>query len=318
MSAALRVAVLQGGRSLERQVSLVSGGRVQGALTRLGHSATAIDIGHDLVPRLQEIAPDVVFVALHGRDGEDGAIQELLEVLGLRYTGSRPAGCARSWDKVLAKELLREAGVPTPDALVFSENAVKELGAADALGVVEERLGFPVVVKPACQGSALGIRFAASAADVPGALIAAFSYSEKVLVERYVHGRELAVSVLGDEALPVVEAVPHEEDFYDFEARYTIGRASFHCPAVLDDGVAARAQELALRSTRALGLEGFARVDLLLDRESGELQVLEANAIPGLTETSLLPLATEAAGVGFDAFVARALELALVRTTPPG
>lgn len=312
MSAALRVAVLQGGRSLERQVSLVSGGRVADALARLGHATTAIDIGHDLVPRLRALAPDVVFVALHGRDGEDGTIQELLDVLGLRYTGSRPAGCAQSWDKVLAKQLLRDAGVPTPDALVFSETALKELGAADALGVVEGRLGFPVVVKPACQGSALGIRFAASAADVPGALIAAFSYSEKVLIERFVDGRELAVSVLGDEALPVVEAIPREEDFYDFEARYTIGGATFNCPAEIDSAVAATAQELALRSTAALGLTGFARVDLLLDRASGELQVLEANAIPGLTETSLLPLAAEAAGIGFDSFVARALELALV------
>ena len=311
MSAALRVAVLQGGRSLERQVSLVSGGRVADALARLGHATTAIDIGHDLVPRLRALAPDVVFVALHGRDGEDGAIQELLDVLALRYTGSRPSGCARSWDKVLAKQLLRDAGVPTPDALVFSETALKELGAADALGVVEDRLGFPVVVKPACQGSALGIRFAASAADVPGALIAAFSYSEKVLIERFVDGRELAVSVLGEEALPVVEAIPREEDFYDFEARYTIGGATFNCPAEIDSGVAATAQELALRSVAALGLAGFSRVDLLLDRASGELQVLEANAIPGLTETSLLPLAAEAAGIGFDSFVARAIDLAL-------
>ena len=311
MSAALRVAVLQGGRSLERQVSLVSGGRVADALARLGHATTAIDIGHDLVPRLRALAPDVVFVALHGRDGEDGAIQELLDVLGLRYTGSRPSGCARSWDKVLAKQLLRDAGVPTPDALVFSETALKELGAADALGVVEDRLGFPVVVKPACQGSALGIRFAASAADVPGALIAAFSYSEKVLIERFVDGRELAVSVLGEEALPVVEAIPREEDFYDFEARYTIGGATFVCPAEIDAGVATTAQELALRSVAALGLAGFSRVDLLLDRASGELQVLEANAIPGLTETSLLPLAAEAAGIGFDSFVARAIDLAL-------
>lgn len=310
---ALGVAVLAGGRSLERQVSLVSGARVEDALGRLGHKATVIDVGHDLVLRLRETEPDVVFVALHGGDGEDGTVQELLEALDLRYTGSRPSGCARSWDKVLAKELLREAGVPTPDALVFSESAVKELGAADALGVVEARLGFPVVVKPACQGSALGIRFAASGAEVPGALIAAFSYSEKVLIERYVHGRELAVSVLGDEPLPVVEAEPREEDFYDFEARYTIGRTTYHCPAELEEEVTAQAHDLALRSRAALGLEGFARVDLLLDRESGALAVLEANSIPGLTETSLLPLAADAAGLGFDRFVARTLELALTR-----
>jgi D-alanine-D-alanine ligase len=311
MSSGMNVAVLAGGRSLERQVSLVSGARVADALERLGHRAALIDAGHDLVAQLREREPDVVFVALHGGDGEDGTVQELLEVLGLRYTGSRPAACVRSWDKVLAKELLRDAGVPTPDDLVFSESAVKELGAADALDVVEERLGFPVVVKPACQGSALGVRFAASAAEVPGALIAAFSYSAKVLVERYVHGRELAVSLLGDEPLPVVEAEPHEEDFYDFEARYTIGRTTFHCPAELDGGVEAEVQELAVRTAGALGLTGFARVDLLLDREDGALFVLEANAIPGLTETSLLPLAAEAAGIGFDAFVERSLELAL-------
>jgi D-alanine-D-alanine ligase len=311
MSGGLRVAVLCGGRSLERQVSLVSGARVVDALERLGHAAKAIDAGHTLVTDLRELAPDVVFVALHGGDGEDGTVQELLEALGLRYTGSRPAACVRSWDKVLAKELLREAGVPTPDDLVFSESAVKELGAADALDVVEERLGFPVVVKPACQGSALGVRFAASAAEVPGALIAAFSYSEKVLVERYGHGRELAVSLIGEQPLPIVEAEPHEEDFYDFEARYTIGRTSFHCPADLEPAVESDVQELAARTARALGLSGFARVDLLLDRESGLPYVLEANAIPGLTETSLLPLAAEAAGIGFDAFVERSLELAL-------
>jgi D-alanine-D-alanine ligase len=305
-----RVAVLKGGRSLERQVSLRSGARVQDALERLGHEVVAIDVGPDLVARLRETRPDVAFVALHGRDGEDGTVQELLEVLGIPYTASGVSACMRCADKVLAKHAMRDAGLPTPDFYAFTETAFKELGAADALEAIEERLEFPIVVKPSNQGSALGIRFARSAADVPAALIAAFSYGEKVLLERHVHGRELAVSVLGEEALPIVEAVPREEDFYDFAARYTIGRTTFVCPAELDDDVTARAQELALAVFRLLGCRGFARVDILLEESTGELQVLEANAIPGLTETSLLPQAAEAAGIGFDELIGRIVELA--------
>jgi D-alanine-D-alanine ligase len=305
-----RVAVLKGGRSLERQVSLRSGARVQDALERLGHGVVAIDVGPDLVARLRETRPDVAFVALHGRDGEDGTVQELLEVLGIPYTASGVSACMRCADKVLAKHAMRDAGLPTPDFYAFTETAFKELGAADALEAIEERLEFPIVVKPSNQGSALGIRFARSAADVPAALIAAFSYGEKVLLERHVHGRELAVSVLGEEALPIVEAVPREEDFYDFAARYTIGRTTFVCPAELDDDVTARAQELALAVFRLLGCRGFARVDILLEESTGELQVLEANAIPGLTETSLLPQAAEAAGIGFDELIGRIVELA--------
>jgi D-alanine-D-alanine ligase len=204
-----------------------------------------------------------------------------------------------------------DAGLPTPDFYSFTETAFKELGAAEALPAIEERLAFPIVIKPADQGSALGVRFARSPADVPPALIAAFSYSHKVLLERHVHGRELAVSILGDEALPVVEAVPREEDFYDFSARYTIGRTSFVCPAHLGDALTERAQTLALEVFRLLGCRGFARVDLILDEDSGELYVLEANAIPGLTETSLLPQAAEAAGIEFDELISRIVDMAL-------
>jgi D-alanine-D-alanine ligase len=306
----MRVAVLKGGRSLERQVSLRSGARVQDALERLGHEVTGIDVGPGLVAELRALAPDVAFVALHGRDGEDGTVQELLEALGIAYTGSGVSGCMRCMDKVVAKHELLDAGLPTPDFFSFTETAFQELGAADALGAIEERLAFPIVVKPADQGSALGIRFARTPADVPGALVAAFSYSSKVLLERHVHGRELAVAVLGDEALPIVEAVPRAEDFYDFESRYTIGRTRFVCPAALDPDVTARAQELALAVFRLLRCRGFARVDLMLDEATGDLFVLEANAVPGLTDTSLVPQAAEAAGLSFDAFVARVLELA--------
>ena len=317
-----RVAVLEGGRSLERQVSLRSGARVQDALERLGHEVLPIDVGADLVDRLRAQRPDVAFVALHGQFGEDGTVQELLEVVGVPYTASGVSACIRCADKVLAKHAMRDAGIPTPDFYAFNETAFKELGAAGALPEIEQRLDFPIVVKPASQGSALGIKFAGTAADVPPALVAAFSYGDKVLLERHVAGRDLAVSVLeggdGARALPVVEAVPQGEDFYDFEARYDIGRTEFVCPADLPDEVAARAQEIALDAYRLFGCYGFARVDLMMETGAGggELFVLEVNAIPGLTETSLLPQAAEAAGVDFDEVVARLIELALARTAP--
>jgi D-alanine-D-alanine ligase len=306
-----RVAVLKGGRSLERQVSLKSGARVEDALERLGHDVVAIDVGADLVERLDAAAPEVAFVALHGRDGEDGTIQELLDVMGIAYTGSGVSACIRTADKVLAKHAMQDRGVPTPDFFAFNETAFRELGAARALPAIEERLQFPIVVKPAGQGSALGIKFARTPADVPAALVAAFSYDRKVLLERYVSGRDLAVSVIdepgGPRALPIVEAVPEQEDFYDFEARYEIGRTRFVCPAELEPAVAARASELALEVYSLLGCAGFARIDLMLDSATDELYVLEGNIVPGLTETSLLPQAADEAGIGFDALIDRIL-----------
>ncbi len=230
----MKVAVLKGGRSLERGVSLRSGARVEDALERLGHEVVALDVGDDLVKRLSAERPDVAFVAMHGVGGEDGTAQELLEILGIPFTGPGAAACARCMDKSQSKHAIREAGLPTPDWFAFSQTAFRELGAADALGRLEQGLGFPLVVKPSRGGSSLGVKFAASAAEVPQALVSAFSYDDRVLLERFVAGRELAVSVLGDEALPVVEAIPAEGDGYDFEARYEIGRTRFVCPAELD------------------------------------------------------------------------------------
>jgi D-alanine-D-alanine ligase len=327
----MRVAVLKGGRSLERSVSLRSGARVQSALRRLGHEAVAIDAGPELVGELLGCAPDATFVALHGRDGEDGTVQELLEAIGVPYTGSGPSACMRCTDKVLAKHLMREAGIPTPDFHAFKESAIKELGVAVALGNIERRLGFPMVIKPASQGSALGVKFARASEELPGAIVGALSYDRKVLLERYVSGRDLAVSVLdpvdgspparpptraaGQEpiALPVVEAIPREEEFYNYESRYEIGMTTFVCPAELPAETAARARALALETYRLLGCHGVARVDLMLDGESGELMVLETNVVPGMTETSLLPLAADAAGIDFDALVERILQSALTR-----
>jgi D-alanine-D-alanine ligase len=308
-----RIAVLKGGNSLERQVSLRSAARVEDALERLGHELVPVDVGADLVEQLTSKAPDAAFIVLHGVGGEDGTVQELLEILGIPYTGSGVLACMRSMDKVLTKHLLLEAGVPTPEFFAFNETAFKGLGAAGLLPAMEDRLDFPIVVKPAAQGSALGIKFARTAADVPGALVAAFSYDTRVLLERYVRGRDLAVSVLEGAALPVVEAVPQEEHFYDFESRYEIGRTRFVCPAELPEPVTARAQALAVATYELLGCDGVARVDMMLEDSASELFVLEANVIPGMTDTSLLPQAAEAAGIAFEALVERMLELAFER-----
>jgi D-alanine-D-alanine ligase len=322
MSTARKVAVLKGGGSLERTVSLRSGARVQQALGRLGHDVVAIDAGQDFVEQLHEAAPDAAFVALHGGDGEDGTVQGLLEVIGVSYTGSGPAACMRSTDKSLAKYLMREAGIPTPDFTAVKESAIRELGVAAALADIEARLGFPLVVKPASQGSALGVKFARSRDELPGAIVGALSYDRKVVIERYVKGRDLAVSVLdaqhgaesdGPQALPVVEAIPREEEFYNYESRYEIGMTTFVCPAELPEETSERAQRLALDTYTLLGCHGVARVDLMLDADSGELSVLETNVGPGLTETSLLPLAADAAGIGFDELVERILASAFTR-----
>jgi D-alanine-D-alanine ligase len=305
----VKVAVLKGGRSLERGVSLRSGARVEDALERLGHEVLAIDVGPDLVKRLGAERPDVAFVAMHGVGGEDGTLQELLEILGIPFTGPGAAACARCMDKVQAKDAIDEAGLPTPPWFAFNQAAFRELGAADAMGRLEEALGFPLVVKPSRGGSSLGVRFAASPAEVPQALVSAFSYDDRVLLERFVDGRELAVSILGDEALPVVEAILLEGNRYDFEARYEIGRTRFACPAELGPEEERSVTEVALATYRALGATGFARVDLILADDGPWL--LEANAIPGLTDTSLLPQAAEAAGLSFEALVERILDLAL-------
>jgi D-alanine-D-alanine ligase len=311
----VKVAVLKGGRSLERQVSMRSGARVEDALARLGHDVLPVDAGADLVRTLKDERPDVAFVALHGADGEDGTIQELLEILGLPYTGPGVGACRASMDKPAAKQELRVAGIPTPDWVSFSQNAFSELGAADALEEIEAALGFPLVIKPGRGGSALGVRFAPSRDDVPQALLAAFSYDDHVMFERHVDGRELSVAMLDGESLPVVEITPTEEDRYSYEARYEIGRTEFTCPATLDADQSAAVEDAAAGTWRALRCEGFARVDMMLD-ESGP-HVLEVNSIPGLTDTSLFPMAAEAAGMEFEGLIERIVQHATRRGPVP-
>lgn len=304
--------MLEGGRSLEREVSLRSGANAAAALRRLGHEVTCIDVDQRLVRTLRDDRPDAAFIALHGKGGEDGTVQELLEILGLPYTSSGVLASERAMDKVVSKAYFERADVSTPPAYAFSQSAFRELGAADTLPEIERRLGLPLVVKPSKQGSALGIRVAHERGEVPSALLAALAYDDKVLLERFVPGRELAVSVVGGDppwALPVVEAIPLGREFYDFESRYTPGMTELRAPADLPDDVAERAARAAIAAYESLGCRGVARVDLILDPD-GRLWALELNTVPGLTDTSLTPRAAEAAGMGFDELVAVMLEQA--------
>ncbi len=305
----MKVALLQGGRSLERGVSIRSGQRVTEALLDLGHEVDVLDLGPELVTSLETNRPDAAFIALHGTEGEDGTVQALLELLGIPHTGPGVAACKRCMDKSLAKYILQEHGLPTPSWVTYSEAAIRDFGAASTFGAAVERVGLPLVAKPCSQGSSLGVKVVTEMEQIPGALITALSYDSRALLETWVSGRELAVSVLGGEALPVVEAIPTESPTYDFEARYEIGGASFECPAQLSAGETTEVERVALAAYEALGCSGFARVDLILG-ESGP-QVLEINAIPGLTETSLLPQAAEAAGLDFNAMVQKILDLAV-------
>jgi len=305
------IAVLKGGRSLERNISLKSGARVEKALKEQGYAVEGIDVDESLVKKLKDLKPDAAFIAMHGRSGEDGTVQELLDILGIPYTGSDVLPSIRCMDKVLSKHILVADGIPTPPFYAFNRDAFQELGAVDTMPIIGGELGFPIVVKPAAQGSALGIRFAHTESELPAALISAFSFDNKVLLEKYVKGTELAVSILGKEprALPIVEVRP-KTDFFDFESRYTMGKADYLVPAEIPEGAAADVAKLSLRVFKTLGCSGFGRVDIMRD-EDGGLQVLEINTIPGFTETSLLPMAAQAAGVGFNELVEEILLCAL-------
>jgi D-alanine-D-alanine ligase len=313
MEMSKKIAVLKGGRSLERNISLKSGHRIEKALAELGYSVEGIDVDEHLVRKLKELSPDGAFIAMHGKSGEDGTVQELLDILGIPYTGSDVLPSIRCMDKVLSKHSFVVDGIPTPPFYAFNRDAFQELGAVDTLPIIAEELGLPIVVKPAGQGSALGIRFAHSVEELPAALISAFSFDNKVLLEKYVKGRELAVSILGKEprALPIVEAMPKTE-FYDFEARYTLGKADYAVPAEISEEAAAQAIEISLRAFNLLGCSGFGRVDLILGAD-GSLDVLEINTIPGFTESSLLPMAAKAAGIEFNQLVEEILLAAVER-----
>ncbi len=308
------VCVLTGGRSLERSVSLRSADRVERALRELGHTPTVIDIAPDLVERLQAGRHDIAFVCAHGSGGEDGTVQELCELVGLPYTGAGVSASIRCFDKVLLKHELRDARLPTPGWASFSQETFTELGAAGALPAVVDRLGLPLIVKPARCGSALGITVARSQQELRAGLVTALGYDSKAVVEVFLEGaRDLAVSVLGSpqlRTLPIVEAHPRQRELYDFDARYTPGQTEFTVPAALPDGAVDRARRLALQACLTMGVKAFGRVDMLLAGD--ELYVIDLATVPGLTETSLVPMAAEAAGIGFEQLVAEVLESAPV------
>jgi D-alanine-D-alanine ligase len=301
--------VAMGGRSLEREISLRSGHRVERALRALGYTVHALDVDGDFIDRVIAERPRFVFVAMHGRGGEDGTLQDLLETLGVPYTGSDPLASALCMDKMLFKRMLRLHGIPTPAFHSFNETAFRELGGARTFPRLLEELDLPAVVKPVAQGSAIGIKFVTSASQLPSAILGAFGYGDRVLVEERVVGRELAVTVLdslgdgeGPRALPIVELVT-PEGFYSYEAHYTIGQLRMEVPADLSVEARARVEQVALESYSLMGCRDFARVDLILD-EHDEPQVLEINTIPGLTETGITTAAAEAAGMTFAELVA--------------
>lgn len=296
----MKVVVLAGGASPEREVSLSTGEAVAEALRILGHGVEAIDPQEvrSFVESLQGSGGDVVFNALHGGAGEDGRIQAILDLLELPYTGSGYLGSALAMDKLLSKELFTHNGIPTPPWLVApltAEDVQSGLG------------GFPVVVKPSRQGSTVGVTLVKSAAELDNALREAGSFEGPALVERYVAGREMAVGVLAGEALPVVEIRPSHE-IYDYECKYTKGMSEYEVPAPLEDGQRRRLRLLALEAHRILRLSGYSRIDFRLDPE-GQAWCLEGNSLPGLTETSLLPKGAAAAGIDFPGLCDRILRL---------
>ena len=335
----MRVAVLLGGDSPERDVSLASGAAVLRALRARGHEAAAVDpalpAGSDAEPRAakigerppDEIAPlpsgqtlawlnapqlrsaEVVFIALHGGAGEDGTIQALLETAGVAYTGSGILASALAMNKDRSKALFREALVGTAPHLLVDVSS--EADRAGAPASVARALGYPVVVKPNCQGSSVGFSFVERAEDLDAALRLAGRFPGGCIVERYVPGREITAAILEGEALPLVEIIP-EGGFYDYKRKYTKGTSRYTAPAALDARTTERIQREAALAYRALACRDYARVDFRLS-EGGDPSCLEVNTLPGMTELSLVPMAAKAAGIVFEGLVERIAGAAAAR-----
>ncbi len=326
----MKVAVLMGGRSAEREISLRTGRGIANALRTLGHEVLAIDAANGrLLPAGDEESgamtiaevrglpeasvsavanpaafggAEVVFIALHGGEGEDGTIQALLELAGRPYTGSGVLASALAMDKAMAKRVFEHAGIPTPRWQLVRLGERESVIDATALG------GWPIVVKPNREGSTFGLTIVSRPDDVADALELAFEYGDEALVEQFIPGRELTVAVLGDEVLPIVEIRP-PGGHYDYESKYTAGRSEYFCPADLPEPLAAHIRHLGLRSVQVLGCAGAARSDFRLDPDN-RAWCLEVNTIPGMTPTSLVPMAAKAHGLSYDQLVARMLELA--------
>src|SRR6478752_6692006 len=294
----LRAVVLAGGLTFEREVSLSSGTQVVEELVRVGMDAELRDADAELLPGLAVAPADAVFIALHGATGEDGALRAVLDLAGVPYVGSPAAACRLAWDKPAAKSVVRTAGVTTPDWVALPHSTFRELGAGAVLDLLVARLGLPLMVKPASGGSALGVQKVSRVEELPAAMVSCFAYGDTVLVERFVEGVELALSVIdlgdGPEALPAVEIEP-ESGVFDYASRYTPGMTEYHCPARLAPEVAERASALAVTVHEALGLADLSRTDAIISAD-GTVHFLEVNVSPGFTETSMFPMAVEAAG----------------------
>jgi len=313
--------VLAGGLSHERDVSLRSGRRCADALRSAGVAVDLADADSALLSRLSATPYDAVLIALHGGGGEDGALRQVLELVGLPYVGSAPDACRATWDKPTAKALAVAAGLSTPASVTLPHATFRELGAAAVLDRIVAHLGLPLMVKPARGGSALGCTAIDKADDLPAAMVQCFSYGEAALVEQLITGTEVAVTVLdgagsegdgGPRALPAVEVLPLS-GVYDYTARYTAGQTEYFAPARLSPALADQVARVAVAVHTALGLRDLSRVDLIVDTD-GVVQVLEANVAPGMTETSLLPMAVEAGGLDLGTVLAELLARAAARS----
>jgi D-alanine-D-alanine ligase len=309
------VAVLSGGLSHEREVSLRSGRRLSAALRSVGVTVEEWDADASLLTRLREHRPDAVVVAQHGGSGENGSVQAILEMIGVPFVGTDSRACRRAWDKPTAKAELARAGLATPEWVVLPHATFRELGAQPVLDAMVSTLGLPLMLKPDQGGSALGAQVVRDAADLPAAMVGCLAYGDTVLAEQFIAGVEVAVTVIdgadGPTALPAVEIVP-ETGVYDYTARYTAGLTDFHAPARLDAAAAKAVGELAVAAHRLLGLRDVSRTDAVV-AEDGTVYFLEVNVSPGLTETSLLPMAVEAAGQSLGEIYAGLVERAVAR-----
>lgn len=301
------IALLAGGTSGEREVSLSSGENAAEALRSVGHQVSELDSADlGFVEELLRLKPDVVFLALHGRDGEDGHIQGLLEFLRLPYTGSGVLASALAMDKRRSKVFYQQAGIQTPESVVISQSMVGLQTAQEFIS----RHGLPCVVKPANEGSSLGISIVRDKAELPEALDKGFAVSQSLMVERYIAGTEITVPVIGNdelEALPVIEIIPIVSDFYDYEAKYADGGSDHKIPARLPDNMLAHAQNQAMAAHRALGCAGMSRSDFIVDA-LGTAWIIETNTIPGMTRTSLLPESAKHAGIPAGELYTRIIE----------
>jgi D-alanine-D-alanine ligase len=298
-----KIGVLMGGLSAEREVSLKSGAAVHKALLAKGYNAVALDVGRNLSERLAEEKIEVAFVCLHGRYGEDGAVQGLLELAGIPYTGSGVLASALAMDKVFAKKIFAASGLTITPYVVFTKGTLPDAATLP--------FALPVVVKPSREGSSVGVSIVKTGQELPQALEQAFLYDREVLVEKYVKGREIQVGILDEKGLGAIEIVPKNE-FYDFEAKYTDGMATHIMPAPLPQDQYADLLKLGERAHSALGCSGYSRVDFIVT-EGKEAYLLEVNTLPGMTALSLLPEIAQHAGVGFEELVERILNSAALK-----